>query len=187
MKRMYWRSNLEGCVLRACGEYSPGWWGIHMGKKAKKAKTAPKKKAVGGRRADTDLWSTLEEHAEALREHSYELRRNSEALRASLPESVEIATEVPDEGLLHETALAGKPSTEEVRRRLAAATGNIPAALKDDFKVIWMLAGGPAIRDNLMSRINNEFWPDQPVPHLRFNDIKAMNIGLLIARIRQLL
>jgi hypothetical protein len=41
-----------------------------------------------------------------------------------------------------------------------------------------MLSGGPAIRDNLMSRINNEFWPGAEIPHLRFNDIKAWKFDL---------
>jgi hypothetical protein len=161
-----------------------------MAKKAKstkKAKAGTRKRAAIGVRRDADLRSAIEDHAEALREHAYELRRNSLALRAALPKSVDVLAVDADAGLIRETALVDRSATEEVRRRLAAATGNSPDALKDDFKVIWMLAGGPAIRDNLMSRINNEFWPGQPVPHLRFNDIKSLNIGLLTARIRQLL
>jgi hypothetical protein len=157
-----------------------------MAKKAKKARAAPKKPAVR-KSGDADLQAALREHTAALREHSHELRRRSEALRAMLPASRDISAEVPEGSLVRETALAGKPSKEEVRQRLASATGNVPEALKDDFKVIWMIAGGPGVRDNLMSRINNEFWPGARAPHLTFNEIKGMNIGQLIARIRQLL
>lgn len=162
--------------------------GDQMAKKAKKttkSKAASRKRAV--RKRDDELKAALREHTTALREHSRELRRHAKALRAAAPESVGISAEPPEAGLIRETALAGKSSTEVIRQRLASATGNTPEALKDDFKVIWMIAGGPAVRDNLMSRINNEFWPGAEVPHLTFNQIKGMNIGQLIARIRQLL
>ena len=160
-----------------------------MAKKAKKAKktkkaakTVAKKVVVSGRR-DDGLKSVLEDHAEALREHAYELRRNSLALRATIPKGVE--EEVPvDAAYVRETVVAGKIGKEEIRRRIAAATGNSLEALKDDFKVIWMMAGGPAIRDNFMSRLNNAFWPGNPVPHLTFNEVKGLNIGLLIALIQ---
>ncbi|MET4085593.1 hypothetical protein [Bradyrhizobium sp. S3.5.5] len=150
--------------------------------KAKKAKKVAKKASAAAGRPDAGLKSAIEDHAEALREHAYELRRNSLALRAALPNVVD--AEVADTGLIREAAVVGRSSPDTIRRRLASATGNNPEALKDDFKVIWMLSGGPAIRDNLMSRINNEFWPGAEVPHLRFNDIKGLTIGLLIAKIR---
>lgn len=153
--------------------------------KAKKAKTVAKKVSAAAGRPDASLKSAIEDHAEALREHAYELRRNSLTLRAALPNVVD--AQAADTGLIREAAVAGRPATDDIRRRLASATGNNPEALKDDFKVIWMLSGGPAIRDNLMSRINNEFWPRAEIPHLRFNDIKGLNIGMLIAKIRGML
>jgi hypothetical protein len=153
--------------------------------KAKKAKMGAKKASVAIGRPDAGLRAAIEDHAEALREHAYELRRSSLTLRAALPNVVD--AQVADTGMIREAAVAGRSSPDDIRRRLASATGNSAEALKDDFKVIWMLSGGPAIRDNLMSRINNEFWPGVETPHLRFNDIKGLTIGLLIAKIRGML
>lgn len=156
-------------------------------KKANKAKKAGTVSRRGGvrRSGDDGLKAVLEDHAEALREHAYELRRNSLALRATLSKGEDAGHEsVTDAAFVRETVVAGG-AAEQIKRRIAAATGNSPEALKDDFKVIWMMTGGPAIRDNFMSRINNAFWPGDPIPHLKFNEVKGLTIGLLIAVIQK--
>ena len=152
----------------------------------KQAKKTVSKKAVGTSESAA-LKAAIEGLTNAVRENTLELKRHSTSLRTVPPIDATFSSKIPVSNVVPVAESVGKSSKEDVRRRLASATGNTAEALKDDFKVQNMMAGGPAVRDNLMSKINNEFWPGSQTPHLRFGDISTLNIGQLIKRIRQLL
>lgn len=120
-------------------------------------------------------------HTEALRENTRVLKQHTKMLRAAIASHATLTDALES----HAAVVSGKPSLVEIKARVERATGNAPGSLRDTDKVINMIAGGGPVRDTLMSRINNEFWPGAAVPHLTFDQIKGMDIATLVKTIQR--